>query len=570
MPLASFSSTLTSLIGDHGIYAVFILMVIDAVLPAASELVMLYAGVVASGALPGQDVVLFGHQIDSHFWAFVAMSMAGVLGNTVGSVIGWGIGYYGGRPLIEKRGRWLHLGPEKLDRAESWFARWGDWAVCLGRVTPVVRSFVSIPAGVARMPLGGSRSSRSSAASRGASAWRASAGPSARATSRSTTTSGSSTSRSACSSWPWSPSGSSVDGGHLDWAAVPQIPLVDVKAQYAPLLDELKERIADVLDSGRFILGPNVQAFEEEAAAYLGVEHAIGVANGTDALVIALDALGIGPGDEVICPTFTFYATAESIARRGATPVFAEIDAQTMNFDPEDVRAGSLRRRRRSSPCTCSAVPRRSATWRSWESRSSRTRPRPSARRASARPVSPPPTASSRPRTCSRSATAASSRRATRTSPSAIRLLRFHGSKAKKDFELVGYNSRLDELQAAVLRLFLPHLDEWNRLRREAAARYGELGLGEVCELPADEPGHVYHVYVVRTAERDRIREHLHPRASARPRTTRPRSTCSRPCAASAIRKATSPRPSAPRVKTSRFRCGRGSARRCRNRWSRP
>jgi len=80
--------------------------------------------------------------------------MAGVLGNTVGSVIGWGIGYYGGRPLVEKRGRWLHLGPENLDKAERWFARWGDWAVCLGRVTPVVRSFVSIPAGLARMPLG--------------------------------------------------------------------------------------------------------------------------------------------------------------------------------------------------------------------------------------------------------------------------------------------------------------------------------------------------------------------------------------------------------------------------------
>jgi membrane protein DedA with SNARE-associated domain len=152
--LASFSSTLTSLIGDHGIYAVFILMVIDAVLPAASELVMLYAGVVASGALPGQDVVLFGHQIESHFWAYVAMSMAGVLGNTVGSVMGWAIGFYGGRPLIEKRGRWLHLGPENLDKAERWFARWGDWAVCLGRVTPVVRSFVSIPAGLAKMPLG--------------------------------------------------------------------------------------------------------------------------------------------------------------------------------------------------------------------------------------------------------------------------------------------------------------------------------------------------------------------------------------------------------------------------------
>jgi dTDP-4-amino-4,6-dideoxygalactose transaminase len=90
-----------------------------------------------------------------------------------------------------------------------------------------------------------------------------------------------------------------------------------------------------------------------------------------------------------------------------------------------------------------------------------------------------------------------------------IRLLRFHGSKAKKDFELVGYNSRLDELQAAALRLFLPHVEAWNRLRREAAGRYRELGLGEVCELPPDEPGHVYHVYVVRSPERDRIREHL-------------------------------------------------------------
>ena len=120
---------------------------------------------------------------------------------------------------------------------------------------------------------------------------------------------------------------------------MPQIPLVDVKAQYAPLLDELKERIADVLESGRFILGPNVSAFEEEAAAYLGVAHAIGVANGTDALVIALDALDVGPGDEVICPSFTFYATAESIARRGAKPVFVDIDARTMNLDAGEVRA---------------------------------------------------------------------------------------------------------------------------------------------------------------------------------------------------------------------------------------
>ena len=158
MPLASVTGSLTdaltSLIGDHGVYAVFLLMLVDAVLPAASELVMLYAGALAAGAFAGQHVVLFGWHIDSHFWGFVAMSLAGVAGNTAGSVIGWWIGYYGGRPLIERRGRWLHLGPENLDRAERWFERWGVWAVCLGRVTPVVRSFVSIPAGIARMPLG--------------------------------------------------------------------------------------------------------------------------------------------------------------------------------------------------------------------------------------------------------------------------------------------------------------------------------------------------------------------------------------------------------------------------------
>jgi len=152
--LASLSSSLTAFIGDHGLYAVFALMLVDSVLPAASELVMLYAGVLASGALPGQDIVLFGHRIDSHFWGYVAIATAGVAGQTVGSIIGWAIGLYGGRPLVERHGRWLHLGPENLDRAERWFDRWGDWAVFLGRMTPVVRSFVSIPAGLARMPLG--------------------------------------------------------------------------------------------------------------------------------------------------------------------------------------------------------------------------------------------------------------------------------------------------------------------------------------------------------------------------------------------------------------------------------
>jgi membrane protein DedA with SNARE-associated domain len=127
-------------------------MLIDAVLPAASELVMLYAGALAAGAFPGQEVVLFGWEIEG-FWAFFAMAMAGVVGYTIGSVIGWWIGYYGGRPLIERHGRWLHVGPEKLERVEKWFERWGDWTVFLSRMTPVIRSFVSIPAGVAKMPL---------------------------------------------------------------------------------------------------------------------------------------------------------------------------------------------------------------------------------------------------------------------------------------------------------------------------------------------------------------------------------------------------------------------------------
>jgi membrane protein DedA with SNARE-associated domain len=145
-------ASLTSLIGNHGLYAVFVLMAIDAVLPAASELVMVYAGALAAGAFAGQHVDLFGSRISSHGWAYVAMALAGTLGYVVGSMGGWAIGRYGGRPLLETRGRWLHLSPENLDRAERWFDRWDDLAVLVGRVTPVVRSFISIPAGIFRMP----------------------------------------------------------------------------------------------------------------------------------------------------------------------------------------------------------------------------------------------------------------------------------------------------------------------------------------------------------------------------------------------------------------------------------
>jgi membrane protein DedA with SNARE-associated domain len=139
----------------HGLYAVFVLMAIDAVFPAASELVMVYAGALAAGAFARQHVVLFGSwpDLELGFWAYVAIALAGTLGYLVGAIVGWAIGRYGGRPLLERHGRWLHL-DAGLDRAERWFDRWGDWAVFVGRVTPVVRSFVSIPAGSSRCPFG--------------------------------------------------------------------------------------------------------------------------------------------------------------------------------------------------------------------------------------------------------------------------------------------------------------------------------------------------------------------------------------------------------------------------------
>jgi dTDP-4-amino-4,6-dideoxygalactose transaminase len=287
------------------------------------------------------------------------------------------------------------------------------------------------------------------------------------------------------------------------------IPLIDVKAQYAPLLPRLRAAVDAVFESGRFILGPNVAAFEEEAAAYLGVPATVGVANGTDALVLALDAMGVGAGDEVVCPAFTFYATAEAIVRRGGTPVFADIDPVTLNLDPEDVAA-------RVTPRTKALVPVHLFG-----------RPAPLGELAGLGvPI------------LEDAAQAFGSPDVARTGVAStfsfyptknlfafgdgglvavtdeelgerIRLLRFHGSKAKKTFEYVGYNSRLDELQAALLRVFLESIDEWTRQRREAAARYAELGLGGLVELPEDEPGHVYHLLVCRSPERDRIREAL-------------------------------------------------------------
>ncbi len=286
------------------------------------------------------------------------------------------------------------------------------------------------------------------------------------------------------------------------------IPLVDLRAQYAPLSAELKRRLGDVVDSGQFVLGANVASFEEEAARYLGVRETVGVANGTDALVLVLDALGVGSGDEVVCPAFTFFATAEAVVRRGATPVFADIDSATMNLDPADVA-------RRVTPRTKAILAVHLFG-----------RPAP----VDAFPAGVPVVedaaqafgaSSDGRRVGSLGVAGTFSFYPTKNLfglgdgglvvtddgelAARVRLLRSHGSRDKQRFDAVGYNSRLDELQAAALGLFLPHVDRWNAARREAAARYAELGLGEVCSLPEDEPGHVYHLYVVRTRERDRL-----------------------------------------------------------------
>jgi len=250
-----------------------------------------------------------------------------------------------------------------------------------------------------------------------------------------------------------------------------QIPLVDVKAQYERLIPQIQERIAAVLDSGVFILGPNVRAFELEVAEQLGVPRTVGVANGTDALVLALDAMEIGPGDEVICPSFTFYATAESIARRGATPVFADIDPVTLNLDPEDVAARVTGRTRALMPVHLFGrvmplhglaelgIPIVEDAAQAYGAQGV-------AQVGALSTFSFFPTKNLFALGDGGLVAATDEELADR-----ITLLRFHGSRDKKDFEAVGYNSRLDELQAAVLRLFLGEIEGWNAARREAAAR---------------------------------------------------------------------------------------------------
>ena len=286
------------------------------------------------------------------------------------------------------------------------------------------------------------------------------------------------------------------------------VPLFDTSTPLAPLRDRLNAKAVEVLDGGRYILGPEVAGFEAEFADHLGVAHAVGVANGTDALTLALRAMGVGSGDEVVVPSFTFYASAEAIPPTGARPVFCDVDPGTFCVTPETVRAALTPRTKAviavhlfgnvapiaeiealGVPVLEDAAQAAGAT-------------AADGRRAGA--LATISTFSFFP---SKNLGAFGDGGAVATSDDAlaehVRMLRFHGSRDKETFELVGHNSRLDELQAALLRITLPHLDLWSDGRRAGAAAYEEAGLGELVALPRSLPGAspAWHLYVVRHPE---------------------------------------------------------------------
>ena len=292
------------------------------------------------------------------------------------------------------------------------------------------------------------------------------------------------------------------------------VPLFQTRKQLEPLRDALHAKSAEVLDGGRYILGPEVAAFERELAAYLETPSVLGVANGTDALVLALRALGVGPGDDVVVPSFTFYASAEAVALIGANPVFCDIDPRTFCVTPETVRAALTTKTRvvmvvhlfgNVAPVAeieALGVPVLEDAAQALGSRAA------DGRRAGA--LGEAATFSFFP-SKNLAAFGDGGAVATRNDAlaEAIAMLRFHGSRDKVTFELVGHNSRLDELQAALLRLELPHLDAWCDGRRAAAAHYEASGLGELAALPEPAGDPAWHLYVIRHERADALEASL-------------------------------------------------------------
>jgi dTDP-4-amino-4,6-dideoxygalactose transaminase len=289
------------------------------------------------------------------------------------------------------------------------------------------------------------------------------------------------------------------------------VPLFDTSAPLQPLREQLREAVAGVLDSGRFILGPQVETFEREMASYCGARHAVGVANGTEAITIALRAMGVGPGDEVLVPSFTFYASAEAIPPTGATPVFCDVDPQTFCINAETV-ANALTPHTKAviavhlfgnmapvAEIEALGVPVLEDAAQSAGSRTAHGRP---GALGTAATFSFFP---SKNLGCFGDGGMIVTDDAHLAEEA--RVLRFHGSRDKVSYEQLGYNSRLDELQAAILRVQLPHLDDWSDGRRRGAAHYAEAGLGELVTLPRPTVGSspAWHLYVVRHPEADRL-----------------------------------------------------------------
>jgi dTDP-4-amino-4,6-dideoxygalactose transaminase len=299
----------------------------------------------------------------------------------------------------------------------------------------------------------------------------------------------------------------------------PTIPMVDLKLQYHALKRDIDAAIAGVLADTRFVLGPNVQAFEQEVADYLGVTHAVSCASGTDALHLALAAAGVGPGDEVITTPFTFIATAEAVRYVGATPVFVDIDPRTFNIDVAAVAAAVTARTAAVIAVHLFGQPADIAGLRALCEARGLLLVEDCAQSFGAR-VAGVATGAIGAFGCfsffpSKNlggfgdgglVTTHSADMAAR-----LRALRNHGSAVQYHHDMIGYNSRLDELQAAILRVKLRHIDRFNAERRRVARRYDELLAGLPLQTPhADGRGtHVYHQYTVLCDARERLREAL-------------------------------------------------------------
>jgi dTDP-3-amino-3,4,6-trideoxy-alpha-D-glucose transaminase len=281
------------------------------------------------------------------------------------------------------------------------------------------------------------------------------------------------------------------------------VPLFDPTSPQAPLRADIRAAVHRVLDGGHFVLGPEVKAFETEFAAYLGAGHAIGVANGTEAITIALRALGVGPGDEVVVPSFSFWASAEAIPATGATPVFCDVDPDTMCVTADTVKAALTPRTKAVivvhlfgnvapvAEIEALGVPVLEDAAQAAGSTSADGRPGALGTIAT---FSFYPSKNLGAFGDGGAITCRDADVADR-----VRTLRFHGSKDKKDYVDIGYNSRLDELQAAILRVQLPHLDGWATHRAAAGDRYAE-ALDGVVALPKATAGSrpAWHLYVIR------------------------------------------------------------------------